>query len=140
MSDLPPLSRNLARSELEAVFETMFLAAFADDDFSDEERQRFAERVSELSGGDVTGEAFDELLALVTRELFTHGLEKRLASLAGRLPQKPHRELALQAAAQVASGDRLTRSELDLLDRLGQLFELDDAALTRALKHANPRE
>ncbi|HEV8248208.1 MAG TPA: hypothetical protein VGP93_20675, partial [Polyangiaceae bacterium] len=102
MSDSPPLSRDLAPSELEAIFEAMFLVAFADDDFSDQERARFAERVSELSGGVVAGQSFDDLLAKVTRELFTDGLEKRLATLPGRLTQEKQRKLALETGVEVA--------------------------------------
>ena len=136
MFDMPPLSRDLAPGELEAVFEAMFLAAFADDDFSDEERERFAARVSELSGGDVAGESFDRLLATVTRELFTHGLEQRLSTLPGRLPDARRRQLALYAAAEAAGGDRLSRSEASLLRRLGELFELQDEQIEKVLQRA----
>src|SRR5688500_17129335 len=125
MADTPPLSRDLARPELEAMFEAMFLAAFADDDFSDAERERFAIRVSELSGGFVEGASFDELLAQVTRELFTHGLDQRLSTLAPRLPGEKRRLIALQAAAEVAGEDELKNRERRLLEQLGQALELD---------------
>ncbi len=140
MSDVPPLSRDLAPPEVEAVFEAMFLVAFADDDFSDDERQRFAERVAELSGGAVAGEAFDELLATVTRELFTYGLEQRLATLPGRLQNQRQRELALEAAAEVASRDQLSKSERSMLERLGQILEIEKSVIARTLEGASRSE
>lgn len=140
MADSPPLSRDLARPELEAMFEAMFLAAFADDDFSDAERERFAERVSELSGGFVQGESFDQLLAQVTRELFTHGLSQRLATLAPRLQGEKRRRIAFEAAAEVAGGDRLSGSERRLLRELGQALELDAELIRSTLgEQAEPK-
>jgi hypothetical protein len=133
MADTPPLSRDLARPELEAMFEAMFLAAFADDDFSDAERERFAIRVSELSGGYVEGKGFDELLAQVTRELFTHGLDQRLSTLAPRLPAEKHRLIAFQAAAEVAREDELKGSERRLLLQLAEALDLDEAVVQSTL-------
>jgi hypothetical protein len=133
MADSPPLSRDLATSELEAMFEAMFLAAFADDDFSDAERERFATRVAELSGGFVQGESFDKLLAQVTRELFTHGLSQRLATLAPRLPGEKRRLLAFEVALDVASQDELRGSERRLLVDLGQALDLAPELVQTAL-------
>jgi len=138
MADTAPLSRDLARSELEAMFEAMFLAAFADDDFSDAERERFAQRVSELSGGFVEGESFDQLLAQVTRELFTHGLSQRLSTLASRLPDKKCRHVTLEAAAEVAALDQLDARERKLLLDLGEALELDAAFVQRVLGEHSP--
>ncbi len=138
MADTPPLSRDLARPELEAIFEAMFLAAFADDDFSDAERERFARRVSELSGGFVEGESFDELLAQVTRELFTHGLSQRLSTLAPRLPRENHRLIAFQAAAEVAREDELKPSERALLEELAQALELAPELVESVLGEQSP--
>lgn len=125
MPDSPPLSGDLPGPELEAMFEAMFLAAFADDDFSDEERSRFAERVRELSDGHVQGERFEQLLTGVTRELFTHGLEQRLGTLESRIPDAARRKLTLEVAAEVAACDHLSRNERSLLDRLGGALGLD---------------
>jgi len=138
MADIAPLSRDLARPELEAVFEAMFLAAFADDDFSDPERERFARRVSELSGGFVVGESFDELLAQVTRDLFTHGLSQRLSTLAARLPRENHRIIAFQAAAEVAREDELRPSERALLRELAQALELAPEVVESTLGEQSP--
>jgi tellurite resistance protein len=140
MVDTAPLSRDLARPELEAMFEAMFLAAFADDDFSDAERERFARRVAELSGGFVEGESFDELLAQVTRELFTHGLSQRLSTLAPRLPSENHRLIAFQAAAEVAREDELKPSERALLVELGQALELDPEVVTSTIGEQSPED
>jgi len=133
MLDEAPLSRDLPRPALEAMFEAMFLAAFADDDFSDQERERFAKRVSELSGGFVTGERFDELLAQVTRELFTHGLSQRLTTLAPRLEAEKYRRMTLLAAAEVAGQDELTARERQLLVDLAQALGLDPDLVGTAL-------
>jgi hypothetical protein len=138
MVDTAPLSRDLARSELEAMFEAMFLAAFADDDFSDLEREHFAKRVAELSGGFVAGESFDALLAQVTRELFTHGLEQRLSTLAPRLPRENHRLIALKAASEVARQGELKSSERALLVQLGQALELAPAIVESAIEEQSP--
>ncbi|HVJ14432.1 MAG TPA: hypothetical protein VM686_03285 [Polyangiaceae bacterium] len=138
MADTAPLSRDLSRSELEAMFEAMFLAAFADDDFSDQERERFAERVSELSGGFVQGERFDELLLQVTRELFTHGLSQRLSTLAPRLPRENQRRVAFEAAAEVARQDELRGSERRLLEELGQALELAPELVRSTLGEQTP--
>jgi tellurite resistance protein len=138
MLDIAPLSQDLARPELEAMFEAIFLAAFADDDFSDAERERFATRVSELSGGFVVEQRFNELLALVTRELFTHGLSQRLATLAERLPSERLRQVTLQSAADVASQDELGAREKKLLEQLGDALGLEPDFVLATLREQSP--
>ena len=81
----PPPIRDLEAPELEAVVEVMFLAAFADGDFGEEERVHFLKSIESLTDRSLSGETLAHLVTRITGELQTKGRAAQLASVAERI-------------------------------------------------------
>ena len=96
--------QSLGDAKLEALVEVMFLAAFADGEFSDVEREHFVKSVESL----------------------TDGREARLASVKARLPDAGSRKVALSLVIQVTAADGIIRtSERELILETAEALEID---------------
>ena len=106
----PPPIRDLEAPELEAVVEVMFLAAFADGDFGEEERVHFLKSIESLTDRSLTGETLTHLVARITGELQEKGRAAQLASVAERLKDPGARKAALSLAIQLTAADGIIRT------------------------------
>jgi len=116
--------------KLEALVETMILAARADGDFSAEERAHFAESVESLTDRHVEGLATQTLIAAIEKKIHDEGREARLASVKERLTDADSRTVALELAVALMASDGLLRTtERELVMEVAEALEIDrDAA------------
>jgi uncharacterized tellurite resistance protein B-like protein len=120
----PPPIADLEAPELEAIAEVMFLAAFADGDFGDEERVHFTKSIESLTDRSLSGETLAHLVTRITGELQAQGRAARLASVADRLKDPGARKAALALAIQLTAADGIIRTTereliLEAADALG---------------------
>jgi len=120
MSDLEhakkELSSDLGSPKVEALVEAMFLAATADGDFAPEEALQFSATVGALTDRKLDGDTIAALISRLSGLLKTDGRQKRLESIAARLPAGKGRETAvILAAAITASDGEVQGSENDLV-------------------------
>jgi uncharacterized tellurite resistance protein B-like protein len=112
----PPSIREFEAPQLEAVVELMFLAAFADGDFGEEERVHFLGSIESLTDRTLSGSTLETLLARITAELAAEGRDARLASVKTRLVDLGARKAALALAIQLTAADGIIRtSERELI-------------------------
>ena len=118
--------QTLGDTKLEALVEVMFLAASADDDFSDVEREHFVKSVESLTDGKIGQARLQVLVSDATAALEREGREARLASVKGRLPDAGSRRVALSLAIQVMAADGIIRtSERELILETAEALEID---------------
>ncbi len=116
----------LSNAKLEALVEMMFLAASADGDFSDVERQHFLQSVESLTDGRLAKPALEGLLERAKNDLEASGREARLAAVKERLPDPGARKVALSLAIQVTAADGIIRtSERELILETAEALEID---------------
>ena len=116
----------LSNAKLEALVEMMFLAASADGDFSDVERQHFLQSVESLTDGRLAKPVLEGLLAKAKTDLDESGREARLAAVKERLPDAGARKVALSLAIQVTAADGIIRtSERELILETAEALEID---------------
>jgi tellurite resistance protein len=112
--------------KLEALIETMFLAAFADGDFGDEERAHFVKSIESLSDARLGAAKVDALVAKIEKQLAATGREARLADVKARLPDAGARKVALSLAIQIAASDGIIRtSERELILEAAEALGID---------------
>src|SRR3954471_21598116 len=99
----PPSIQDVEAPELEAIVEVMFLAAFADGDFGDEERAHFLKSIESLTDRTLTGETLGHLVSRIHGETTAEGRPARLASIKQRLTDPGARKAALALAIQVTA-------------------------------------
>ena len=122
----PAFVRDFDDPKLEALTEMMFLAAFADGEFSDEEREHFQQSVESLTDGRFAGKKFDVFFARVQNSLEEDGRDKRLQSVKERLPDPNTRKVALSLAIQVTAADGIIRtSERELIMDTAEALDID---------------
>src|SRR5688572_21611364 len=120
--------QGLSDSKLDALVELMFLAASADGEFSDVERQHFLKSVESLTSGRLPIAALEALLARAKADLDTSGRDARLAAVKERLPDAGARKVALSLAIQVTAADGIIRtSERELILATADALEIDRA-------------
>ena len=126
----------LSNAKLEALVEMMFLAASADGDFSDVERQHFLQSVESLTDGRLAKPALEAALDRAKTDLETSGREARLAAVKQRLPDRGARRVALSLAIQVTAADGIIRtSERELILETAEALEIDrDEAANLVIK------
>lgn len=113
-------------SKLEAMIETLFLAAHADGEFSDEERVHFAKSVESLTDNRLSGERLGALLARIEAGLATSGREARLVTVRERLPAGKPREIALALAIRLMASDGVLRTtERELILEAADALEIE---------------
>ena len=121
----------MPETKLEALVETMFLAAAADGEFSDVERAQFVTNLESLTDGRLSRARLSELLGRAERDLSEQGRERRLESVKERLPDLGARRVALALAVQVMAADGVIRtSERELVLETATVLGIDpdDAA------------
>ena len=112
--------------QLEAMIETMFLAAHADGEFSADERAHFATSVESLTDARFAGEALTALVARIEAAVASEGVPARLASVKARLPAGKPREIALSLAIRLMASDGIVRtSERELILEAAEALEID---------------
>ena len=122
----PAFVRDLSDSRVEALIETMFLAATADGELSPEERSQFKQSVEQHTGRVVTGEKLDLLIDQAKSALSASSREARLATIRERLTDPDARRLALALAIRVTAVDGIVRtSERELIMETAQALEID---------------
>jgi tellurite resistance protein len=118
--------QGLSDAKLEALVEIMFLAASADGDFSDVERQHFLQSVESLTDGRLAKVALEGLLDRAKTDLEASGREARLSAVKERLPDPSARKVALSLAIQVTAADGIIRtSERELILETAEALEID---------------
>lgn len=114
----------LAGERLEAVIELMYLAAAADDEFSEEERAHFRSSVESLTDRKV--DDLDGLVAKIAKALTDEGRDARLAAVKARLPEVKMRETALAMAIRLMAVDGVVRTaERELILEAANALEID---------------
>jgi tellurite resistance protein len=127
----PPPIGDFESPQLEAVVEVMFLAAFADGDFGDEERAHFLKSIESLTDRTLSGETLEHLVSRIHVETAAEGRAARLASIKGRLPDPGARKAALALAIQLTAADGIIRtSERELILEAADALDVprDEAA------------
>jgi tellurite resistance protein len=118
--------KGLSDAKLEALVEMMFLAASADGEFSDVERQHFLNSVESLTDGRLGKAALEGLLTRAKKDLETSGRDARLSAVKERLPDGGARRVALSLAIQVTAADGIIRtSERELILETAEALEID---------------
>jgi uncharacterized tellurite resistance protein B-like protein len=118
--------QSLGDAKLEALVEVMFLAASADEDFSDVEREHFVKSVESLTDGRIAHAKLEALVSDATTALEREGREARLASVKARLPDAGSRKVALSLLIQVTAADGIIRtSERELILETAEALEID---------------
>jgi uncharacterized tellurite resistance protein B-like protein len=116
----------LAHPKLEALVEMMFLAASADGEFSDVERDAFYKSVESLTDGRLEREAVVTLIKQAKRDLDAEGRPARLTAVKERLTDHGARKVALSLAIQITAADGVIRtSERELILETAETLEID---------------
>lgn len=122
----PPSVRAFDEPKLEALIETMFLAAFADGDFGDEERKQLIASVESLTDRAMSAATTDALLTRIQAELAASGRPARLASVKARLGTPAERKTALSLTIRLVAADGIIRtSERELILDVAEALEID---------------
>lgn len=122
----PPSVRVFDEPKLEALIETMFLAAFADGDFGEEERKQLIGSVQSLTDRTMSTKTTDALLTRIHAALEASGRAARLASVKERLETHGERKAALALSIRVVVTDGIVRtSERELILDLADALEID---------------
>jgi tellurite resistance protein len=126
LPDSPPSIREAEPPKLEAIIELMFLAAFADGDFGDEERAHFLASMESLTDRRLKAETVASLVTRMIGDLSAEGRAARLASVKARLGDAGSRKTALALAIQVTAADGIIRtSERELILEAAEALDID---------------
>lgn len=118
--------RDFDEPKLQALLETMMLAAYADGEFSSEEREHFKKSVESLTDGRLGGAKLELLLYKVQLGWMSQGREARLASVKERLTDMAARKVAFSLAVQVTAADGIIRTtERELLCDMAEALDID---------------
>jgi tellurite resistance protein len=116
----------LGEEKLLALVEMMFLAAFADGEFSAKERSYFLDSIQTLTDNRLVKPKLEELVDRAKADLQAHGREARLLDVKARLPDARARKVALALAIQVTAADGIIRtSERELIMETAEALEID---------------
>jgi tellurite resistance protein len=116
----------LGEAKLEALVEAMFLAAFADGEFSTVERAHFLKTAESLTNGRLTTARIAQLVSDAGEALLREGRKARLLSVKERLPDTGSRRVALSLAIQVTAADGVIRtSERELIWETAEALEIE---------------
>jgi uncharacterized tellurite resistance protein B-like protein len=122
----PPSVRELDEPKLEAIIETMFLAAFADGEFSEEERRHFRASIESLTDRRISGATLDALMHRMRSDLEASNQPARLAAVKERLTTPGARKAALALTIQLVAADGIIRtSEHELVLAVADALEID---------------
>jgi tellurite resistance protein len=120
------VTRELDVPKLEALVETMYLAAFADGEFSEIERAHFGRSVDRLTEGRLSPTQFEEVLLRLQERLQESGRQGCIESIRARLTEPQLRWLAVLLAADITAADGLIlASEREVLLELAAALDID---------------
>ena len=126
-------------SKLEAIIETMILAAHADGEFSDDERSHLVASLESLTNGQLSGAALSHLVDRILGDLASEGRPARLASVRDRLGDPSARRVAIELAVRLMAADGVMRtSERELILEIAESFELDPDAVADIVQRHHP--
>jgi uncharacterized tellurite resistance protein B-like protein len=133
----PPLTTGKNAESLEAIVELLYLAASADDEFSDDERAHFKSSVESLTDRKV--DDLDALVAKVEAAAKAEGVDARLASVKARLPDVRAREAALAMAIRLTAVDGIVRtSEREWILSAAEALDIDTDTAADMVSRAAP--
>lgn len=122
----PPSIREIDDPKLEAIVETMFLAAFADGDFGEEERVQFLSNVESLTDRRISGDTLGRLMSRILKDLETTTRRDRLAIVKDHLGDLAARKVALGLAIRVVAADGVIRtSEREMILDAAEVLDID---------------
>ncbi len=125
-------------ASLEAMVETMFLAAHADGEFSEAERAHFQKSVEALTDDRFSGASLAALLARVESALAASDRAARIASVKARLSAGKPREIALSLAIRLMAADGILRtSERELILEVAESLEIDRGLAADLVREAS---
>ncbi len=125
---------HLTDSQLGALIEIMFLAAFADGEFSEQEQANFRDVIESLSDQRLSGEALSGHMLRAAMQLEAEGRAKRLAAACDELPDIDARRIALALAVDVARADGIEPAELSQLTTTAVALGIAPDELERLLR------
>lgn len=129
----------VGEDELEALVETMLLAAHADEEFSEEERAHFARRIEALTGRPEGDEAIVRQVRELERRIAAEGRPARLAALPRRLPDPERRVVALELAVELMASDGLLRtSERELVLEVAEALAIEPDRAADVVRRHHP--
>jgi uncharacterized tellurite resistance protein B-like protein len=129
----------LGTDKLEALVEVMFLAAAADGEFSDVERQEFSKTLASLTDHRLAPERIAELLADAAKSLEAEGRGARLTRIKDRLPDLATRKVALSLAIQITAADSFIRtSERELIMETAEALEIPSDVAADLVRQMHP--
>jgi tellurite resistance protein len=128
MSDI---TGTLEGPQLEALVELLYLAANADGEFNDEERNLFVHKVFKLTGNRLGPEELEKIVARSGANIEREGREQRIKSVRERLDSPGARHGALLMAIDITMADNVLRTSereviVEIAEGLG--IEADVAA------------
>lgn len=123
---MPGSTEAFDEPKLEALVEMMFLAAYADGEFSEEERAHFVASVESLTDRRLGGADLEKLLKRIEDEAGQDSRETRLASVKERLGDPAACKVALRLAVQLMAADGIIRtSERELIFDMALALDID---------------
>ncbi len=119
--------KELNTVQLGALVETMYLVAFADGEYGDEERTHFERCVAMLTEGRMSGDEFDHVIEGLVSDLRAKGRDGVIASLRQRLDSPRLRQIALILAMDMAAADGVLHpNERSFIEALGVALGVND--------------
>jgi tellurite resistance protein len=138
-STRPPSIHALEAPKLDAIIEVMFLAAFADGDFGEEERAFFLTSIESLTDRSASRDTLGGLIQDIEARLAAEGRAARLADVRGRLTDPGARKAALGLAIQLTAADGIIRtSERELILEVAEALEIDSDTAADMVAKAAP--
>jgi tellurite resistance protein len=127
--------RQVNEAKLEALIETMYLAAQADGEFTVEERGHFVSSVQSLTEQRLEGAKLEALLARLAGEHKKNAPDQILASLKARLGDERTCKLGLSMAIRMLASDGILRtSEREFIFEMAQALGIDQGAAADLVK------
>ena len=129
--DPSSLLKELSGAQLEALVDTMVLAADADGELADEERVSLAGSISKLASGTeheaaLSGDALSARIDATMSKLSGGDRQPMIETVKQRLPDADARKAALGLAIVVTAADGIVRtSERELIMELAQSLGID---------------
>jgi tellurite resistance protein len=127
--------RQVNEAKLEALIETMYLAAQADGEFTAEERAHFVSSVQSLTEQSLEGDKLDGLLGRLAGEHKKSGRDEILASLKARLGDERTCKLGLSMAIRMLASDGVLRtSEREFIFEMAEALGIERGAAADLVK------
>jgi len=125
---------SLEINKIEALLEMMFLAAYADGEVSEIERNAFRSQILVGTEGQLQVAIVEMILRQVEAALAQEGRDERLAAIRQRIPEERMRRGLLEVAARIIRIDgKLHVDEVAFLGRAAEAFELDPSVARELL-------